>query len=193
MTTGPSPVDRRLYGDLADDIHLLRTDGRIVARYKAGFRIDSSPEIFTAAQVRGMAAQLRARRQAVASRRPPDRPRARLVNHSISASAGSENPQASERARTTNEGGNGGPLTPIQEPRSPAFLASDSIPTVEPVVPTGNEGRAGERGTGPTADVRDKFARVVHSGNIAALWAEVDALKSAVERMRVQLAMDQGR
>lgn len=34
-----------------------------------------------------------------------------------------------------------------QEPRSPALAASDSIPTVEPEEPTGNEGLAGERGS----------------------------------------------
>jgi hypothetical protein len=67
MTAGPSPIDRKLYGDLADDIVLLRSDDRVVSRYKSGFRVDSWPEIFTAAQVRGMAATVRNRRLSAAT------------------------------------------------------------------------------------------------------------------------------
>lgn len=47
---------------------------------------------------------------------------------------------------------------------------------------------------GPTAIKRaSEPARAARNGNIAALWAEVDALKSTVERMRKQLAMELGR
>lgn len=62
QSSAPTPVDRKLYGDLADDVHLLRSRGHDVARFKGDFRVDR--EVLTAAELRGRANAARAKQQA---------------------------------------------------------------------------------------------------------------------------------
>lgn len=111
--TGPSIIDRRLHGDMADAIFDLRSDGRIVARYKNGFRVDSSPEIYSAAQIRGMAIELKRRRQAAAVGRKPDSPRRPMARHEIERNLPAVgNPPAigESSARAENEAASGAAL-----------------------------------------------------------------------------------
>ena len=57
MTPARSP-----YGDLADDVALLASDGKVIRRHDGMYRLDGAPEKMTAAMVRGMAAEVRNRR-----------------------------------------------------------------------------------------------------------------------------------
>ncbi len=115
---------RARFGDLADPIMALREAGRVVAPFGDGFRVGKI--VVDAEQLARMAAEITPRKTATV-RRPP----------------GEEAGTTGNRAT-----GPGSVLAnPIQEPRSSAQDTSDSIPTVEPVVPPRKDGSAGERGT----------------------------------------------
>jgi len=78
MTAARSP-----YGDLADDIALLATDGKVIRRHDGMYRLNGATEKLTAAMVRGLAAEVRNRRMAARSAAKPDAPRARMASHEI--------------------------------------------------------------------------------------------------------------
>ena len=78
MTAARSP-----YGDLADDIALLASDGKVIRRHDGMYRLNGATEKLTAAMVRGLAAEVRNRRMAARSAAKPDAPRARMASHEI--------------------------------------------------------------------------------------------------------------
>jgi len=65
----PSAIDRKQYGDLAEDIVMLRSDGIVVCKYRHGFRIDASPEIYDAGQITAEADRVRAKRRIAKERK----------------------------------------------------------------------------------------------------------------------------
>lgn len=90
-------IARRLFGDLADDVLLLREHGHSVARFRGDYRVDREVLRYDELQARAKALRVR----------PPA----------------------------------------VKKSRSPALAASAKPSDSTAVVPTGNEGRAGERDT----------------------------------------------
>lgn len=160
----PTPADRRLYGDLVDDVYLLRAAFKDVARFKGGYRVDA--DVVDAAGIRKLAAEVRARQQALKATRKPDSPRRPLARHST------ERPK-SPPALDTPTGEGAGTTDRADGPGS--ALANPSGPTCAKCggprskwsaalcracyVPAG---RASDPAP-PTADAPDKFARITPS------------------------------
>lgn len=198
MTATPTPVDRRLYGDLADDVVLLRSDGRVVARFKGGFRVDSHPEIFTAAQVRGMAAEVRNRRES-----KPVAPRSRMARHEITKRREGTPAGESEGTVDTPRGPGGALATPSKAgvrgkywraagPTKSCGIAEGREEETHNSHPVGRSGAvAAPAGveSGPQdlpvhrpKSIEEHFAavRAEHAAEIAAVRAELAAFKATV-------------
>ena len=169
MTAANSP-----YGDLADDIALLATYGKVIRRHDGMYRLNGAIEKLTAAQVRGMAAELRNRRLAVryapamkagheiASDRGPDDPRARMARHEIT------------KTREGTPAGEGEGTLAMHADQAGIALAKPTCTKCGGPRSKWSKGHCAvcyaQAGRGsypqrPTADVPDKFWRAVEPAN----------------------------
>lgn len=203
--TGPSAIEIKRHGaTLALAIHVIRSDGRTVAPFKGGtFRVGdgAAMEVCSAADIHGMAAKIANKRGAAAiaprftrngheitrtaDRSPPGRSGELTTGGHIAAPADQSRVPAGDPGQP---GGNHAALTPAPEVARPATpVAQLAASPLGALCGCGmlrsHGGRCWHR-RGLPPPPPPKPSKVARDGNIAALWAEIDALKLANETLK---------